>query len=363
MLFLQRIANRVKPGRDPGSVDAENLKSADDRKRMGTARFSLASAVSLAAAKFVVGILSGSLGVLSSAFDSLADIFMSAVNLVSIRKSMQPADTTHPYGHGKVETLATVFQGGVIGATGVWVIREGILRLAAGRVPESADAGIAVMLMGVIASWYVSSRIRRAGEETGSTALVADSLHFRTDVYTNAGILLSLALYRLTGWPWLDPGIALLVGVYITGIAAKLLFEAVQDLADRGLPRETVARLERIIDSHRPLIVDYHDLRTRRSGSEKHVDFHVVVCRQFLLEDAHRVADHIEKEVGHALGNARVVTHIDPCEIECPGKDKCERILSDIRNLDDPRKPGGKGGEPSPPAGPGGPGARRITVL
>ncbi len=113
-----------------------------DRKRMGTARFSLASAFVLASGKFAVGIVSGSLGVLSSAFDSLADIFMSAVNLLSIRKSMDPADEDHPYGHGKVETLATVFQALVIGGTGIWVIREGILRLVARRVPESADAGI-----------------------------------------------------------------------------------------------------------------------------------------------------------------------------------------------------------------------------
>src|SRR5512145_3537459 len=122
-------------------MDTEDLKIAGDRKRIGTARFSLASAVALATAKFIVGILSGSLGVLSSAFDSLADIFMSAVNLISIRKSMEPADTSHPYGHGKVETLATAFQGAVIGATAIWVIREGIVRLAARRVPESADAG------------------------------------------------------------------------------------------------------------------------------------------------------------------------------------------------------------------------------
>ncbi len=331
-------------------MDPLDSRIADDRKRIGTARFSLASAVALAAAKFVVGILSGSLGVLSSAFDSLADIFMSAVNLVSIRKSMQPADTNHPYGHGKVETLATLFQGTVIGATGVWVVREGIVRLVAGRVPESADAGIAVMVVGVVASWYISGRIRRAGEETGSTALVADSVHFRTDVYTNAGILLSLALFRLTGWAWLDPGIALVVGIYIAGIAARLLFDAVQDLADRGLPLETVGRVERIISSHRPLIVDFHDLRTRRSGSEKHVDFHVVVCRQFLLEDAHRVADHIEKEVGRALGNARVVTHIDPCSVvECPGKEHCERVVSEIRSLDDPAGETPRGGRAGTP--------------
>ena len=307
-----------------------------DRKRMETARFSLASAGVLTAGKFAVGVVSGSLGVLSSAFDSLADIFMSAVNLVSIRKSMDPADQSHPYGHGKVETLATVFQALVIGGTGAWVVREGILRLAAGRVPESADAGIAVMAVALAASWYISRRIRKAGEETESPALVADSVHFATDVYTNAGILGSLLVFRLTGWAWLDPGVALLVGIYILVVAAKLLFPAIQDLLDRGLPEENVELVREVIERHRPMIVDFHDLRTRRAGSQKHVDFHVVVCREYKLEDAHRVADHLEKEVQLALGNAHVVTHIDPCEIECPGVEHCSRVLTDIRNLKDP---------------------------
>lgn len=314
-----------------------------DRKRMKTARFSLVSAFLLATGKFAVGIASGSLGVLSSAFDSLADILMSAVNLVSIRKSMDPADKTHPYGHGKVETLATMFQGLVIGGTGVWVVREGVLRLVAGRIPESADAGIAVMAVATVASWFVSRRIRRAGEETGSTALAADSLHFATDVYTNAGILGSLLVFRFTGWKWLDPGVALLVGAYILVAAGKLLLNAVHDLMDRGLPEEDVERVRRIIDDHRPMVVDYHDLRTRRSGSVRHIDFHVVVCREYKLEDAHRVADHLEKEVHRLFGNANVVTHVDPCEIECPGVDQCGRVLSEIRSLRDPAEEAGAG--------------------
>ncbi len=307
-----------------------------DHKRLRTAFFSLGSAVTLASAKFVVGVLSGSLGVLSSAFDSLADIFMSAVNLLSIRKSMDPADTDHPYGHGKVETLATVFQAAVIAATGGWVIREGVYRLVEGRVPESADQGIAVMAVALVASWYISRRIRKAGKETGSSALVADSVHFATDVYTNAGILGSLLVFRFTGWAWLDPGVALLVGIYILIVAAKLLLSAGHDLMDRGLPEETVEQVRRIIDEHRPMIVDFHDLRTRRAGPEKHVDFHVVVCREYKLEDAHRVADHLEKEVQQALGNAHVVTHIDPCDLECPGMDHCERVLRDLRSLKEP---------------------------
>lgn len=303
---------------------------------MATARFSLAGAFLLAAGKFAVGLASGSLGVLSSAFDSLADIFMSAVNLVSLRKSMDPADGTHPYGHGKVETLATAFQGLVIGGTGIWVVREGILRLAARKIPESADAGIAVMAIALGASWYISRRIRRVGEETGSPALVADSVHFATDVYTNAGILGSLIVFRATGWAWLDPGVALLVGAYIAFMGGKLLLEALNDLMDRGLPEDDVERIRKIIDGHRPMVVDFHDLRTRRAGSVKHVDFHVVVCREYKLQDAHRLADHLEKEVRLLLGNAHVVTHVDPCEIACPGAQHCERVLGDIRSLTDP---------------------------
>jgi ferrous-iron efflux pump FieF len=305
-----------------------------DRKRIRTARFSVGSAAALAVTKLFVGIASGSLGVLSSAVDNLADILMSGVNYFSIRKSMEPADSSHPYGHGKAETIGTVFMSVIVALTGVWIVREGIHRLRAGIVPRSVDVGLVVMALSVAASWYISGRIRKAGEETGSTALKADSLHFRTDVYSGGGILASLLLFRVTSWKWLDPGVATVVGGYIVFAAFPIFREAMGDLMDRSLPPETVEKVQSIIDSHKPLVVGYHKLRTRRSGSEKHVDFHVVICRQFLLQDAHQVADHLEMEVSQALGNAHVVTHIDPCDIECPGKEECERILTEIRKLE-----------------------------
>jgi ferrous-iron efflux pump FieF len=317
-------------------------KEAMDRKRIATARFSVGSAVTLAAVKLVVGVASGSLGILSSALDNMADILMSGVNYLSIRKSMDPADSSHPYGHGKVETLGTVFMSLIVALTGIWIVWEGIRRLRVGIVPRSVDAGLVVMALSVAASWYISERIRKAGVETGSPALAADSLHYRTDVWSGGGILASLIAYRATGWRWLDPGAALVVGAYIVAAAFPILREALADLLDRSLPDETVEKIRQIIDSHRPLMVDYHQLRTRRSGSEMHVDFHVVICGQYLLEDAHRLADHLEKEVSQALGNAHVVTHIDPCDLTCPGKEHCERVLSSIRNLEAPEK------EPSP---------------
>jgi len=312
------------------------------RIRLRTARFSLGSAVTLCLLKFVVGLVSGSLGVLASALDNVADIFMSTVNFLSIRKAMDPADESHPYGHGKVETMATLFQGGVIALTGAGVVWEAVRRLREGRAPVGIgiDAGILVMVFSVAASWFVSGRIRKAGEATGSSALSADALHFRTDVWSGTGILLSLVLYRFTGWKWLDPGVALAVGIYIFAAALPILGAAVQDLLDRGLPRETVETIVRIIEGHRPMVVEWHDLRTRRSGSEKHVDFHVVVCREQSLEDAHRVADHLEHEIREALGHAHVVTHIDPCEVECPGVHECTRVKGMIRTLPSPERDG-----------------------
>jgi len=311
----------------------DKRKEEMDRKRIGTARFSVGSATALAGTKLIVGVASGSLGVLSSAFDNMADILMSGVNYLSIRKSMEPADSSHPYGHGKVETMGTVFMSVVVALTGGWIIWEGIGRLRAGIVPRSVDAGLVVMALSVAASWYISRRIRKVGEETGSCALQADSLHFRTDVFSGGGILASLLVYRVTGWKWLDPGVATVVGGYIVLAAVTILREALGDLVDRSLPPDTVEKIRHIIDNHSPLIVDYHALRTRRSGSEKHVDFHVVICRRSNLQEAHQVADHLEKEVAQALGNAHVVTHIDPCGLECPGKDQCQRVLEEIRKL------------------------------
>lgn len=306
------------------------------RLRIRTARFSLASAVLLCMLKMVIGILSGSIGILASAIDNLADIFMSGVNLVSITKSLDPADESHPYGHGKVETLATLFQGVVIALTGVGVALEAARRLMKGIAPEglSLDVGILVMIFSMAASWFISKRIHKAGESTGSTALIADSVHFRMDVYSGSGILFSLILFRLTRWSWLDPAIGMAVGAYIIFSAWPLIAGAVRDILDKSLPPETVNSIERLIGRHQPMVKSWHALRTRRSGSEIHVDFHFVMCREQLLGEAHRVADHLERDIRALLGHAHVVSHIDPCDAVCGENSfKCEYMRRMVREF------------------------------
>ena len=320
----------------PQRLSAPAGTAENRRLRLRTACFSLGSAATLCASKLVLAVVSGSLGVLSSAVDNLADILMSGVNFLSIRKAMDPADENHPYGHGKVETLGTLFQGVVIGIIGGWIVFEGVRRLRVGASIGSVDLSLAVMAVSAVASWFIAERIRKAGVAAGSPALEADALHFRTDVYSSGGIFASLILIRFTGWRWIDAAVGLIVGVYIAVAALKLLWDASHDLADRGLPPETVESIARLIDEHRPMVLDWHALRTRRSGSEKHVDFHVVVCREHSLKEAHRVADHLEHEVEKLLGNAHVVTHIDPCDLGCPGRQECARVKSPILELPGP---------------------------
>ena len=307
------------------------------RVRIKTARFSLGSAISLCLLKLAAGVVSGSIGILASAIDNLADIFMSGVNLLSISKAADPADEAHPYGHGKMETLATLFQGGVIALTGAGVAVEAVRRMMKGAAPQGLglDAGILVMIFSMAASWFISSRIRKAGEATGSTALIADSVHFRMDVYSGGGILLSLVLFRLTGWKWLDPAVGLAVGAYIIFTSLPLLEGAIRDILDKSLPPDVVQSIERLIEAHQPMVKGWHALRTRRAGSEIQVDFHIVACREQSLGEAHRLADHLEQEVRAMLGNAHVVTHLDPCDAVCEGLAECEHRKRMVRELPD----------------------------
>ncbi|RMG61479.1 MAG: cation transporter [Deltaproteobacteria bacterium] len=307
-------------------------------KKERTALLSVGTAVSLSLLKVAVFFWTGSMGILSSAVDNLGDIAMSLVNFFSIRKSSAPPDRRHPYGHGKVEALAAAFQGFVIAGTGIWIVFESVRRFLQGKPIEAPEAGVGVMTLSIVVSYFLSRHIERVGKETDSSALVSDSLHFRTDVLSGAGILLALLLVRLTGNPVFDYGTGVVVGLLIVKSTIPLFQGVLDDLLDRELPREVRERIDAIIDRHRPMVVDVHAMRTRKAGSMKHIDFHVVVCKKANVEEAHKLAEHLEMEIEEDLGQAHVVTHIDPCDGECPVEGECERLLERMRNLRTPGK-------------------------
>ncbi len=317
--------------------DHIDRKKANEAKKIRAAMLSLGTGIFLSIAKFVVAIITGSLGVLSSAIDNIGDIFMSAVTLVSVKKSAAPPDKDHPYGHGKVEALATAFQVAVINAIGAWIIYESIRRFIVGQGPRQTEAGIGTMIFSIVVSFIVARKIERTGRETGSPALTADSLHFKTDVYSGAGILIALLLVKVTGNPLFDSLAGLVVGIFIIQATFPLIKGVLDDLLDRGLPEDVKEVINGIIDRHRPMVVDVHALRTRSAGSTKHIDFHLVVCRLATVEEAHSLAEHLEMEIEDTLGDSHVVTHIDPCKEECPMEGICEGLREKMLNL---RKPG-----------------------
>lgn len=295
--------------------------------KIAAARVSVATATSLALLKLVTGLATGSLAVLTSAVDSLLDILMSAVNFMAIRQAEQPADACHPYGHGKFETLATLFQSLVIAGSGGWICIEAISRLQSGRLVAKPLGGIAVMLVSLTASWLITRYLRKVARQTESSALEADALHFATDVYSNLALLAGLVMVFFFDLPWMDPVMSLLVAGYIIVQAFALLRQGLRDLLDEQLPETIRGEIEQLINSHKGELFGYHHLRTRRAGSQKLIDFHLTVCKHLSVEEAHRITDYLEGKIAAQVSGADVTIHVEPCQQEnCPGRHDCPTL-------------------------------------
>ena len=300
-------------------------------KKMRAAKLSIITAVALAALKFTVGLLTGSMAVLSSAIDSMLDILMSGVNFVAIRHAEQPADADHAYGHGKFETMATLSQALVIGGSGVWILIESVRRLVNGASPTRLSDGMAVLAISLLVSWLISRYLVKVGKETDSSALQADSLHFAMDVYTNLALLSGLVLIYFFELPWLDQALSILVALYILYEAVRLVRNSMKEVLDEQLPEDLRQRIETIISSYGGCEYSFHNLRTRKAGSRKLIDFHLDVCKQFSVEEAHRITDRLEREIEQAVPNSDITIHVEPCgKHDCPGPQVCEaEIVAD----------------------------------
>lgn len=285
-------------------------------------RVAIVGAAALAALKFAVGLTTNSLALISAAVDSLLDVAISTFNLLSLRLADTPPDAGHPYGHGKAENLAGLVQTLVIGLAGGWLCVEALRRLFRGTRPEHAEWAIAAMILSTLASWLIARHLERVGRESDSLVLLADAAHYRTDVWTNAGVLAGLALLLATGSPRFDPLIALVVAGFILRAAYRLLVQSVRDLMDAALPETEQHEIERVIRRH-AFILSSARLRTRRSGSQRHIDFTVTACRHLPLGEAHALVDHVEKEIEATIPNAHVVVHAEPCPPDCAVAANC----------------------------------------
>lgn len=310
------------------------------KKKLRAARISLATATGLTLLKLAAAVATGSLAVLSSGIDSLLDILMSGANYMGIRQAEQPPDPKHPFGHGKFETIATIFQSLAIALSGCWLLYESVQRLIHGSELTRLGGGIIVLLFSSAASWKISSYLKKTARDTDSSALRADSLHFSMDVYTNLALMAGLAVIYFFDIAWLDPALSVLVGGYILFEAFRLLRYGMGDILDEQLPDSIREEVTRLLEQHRRDLLGYHRLRTRRAGSQKIIDFHLTVCRHLTVEESHKITDHLEKRIREKIPGTDVTIHIEPCRrIDCPGPEHCleTAIRTDNREkLNDP---------------------------
>lgn len=265
------------------------------------------------------------MAVMASAIDSLLDILMSGVNFMAIHHAEQPPDQCHPFGHGKFETLATLFQAVVISISGGWIIYESVTRLKANEQLSNLNQGVGVLAFSAVVSWFIARHLSSVAKKTDSSALAADSLHFRMDIYTNLGLMAGLLMIRWFDIYWLDAALSILVASYILHEALQLIKRSMTEILDQELPDEIQLQIHELISSHDGPLAGYHGLRTRRAGSMKIMDFHLEVCKDMTVAEAHAMTDSLEKKIEREIPGANVIIHIEPCAVDvCPGRENCE---------------------------------------
>jgi len=276
------------------------------------ARISVASNVLLVVVKLVVGAAIGSVSVMSEAIHSAVDLLAAVIALLSVRVSSRPADRNHAYGHGKVENLSALVEGALIVAAAGWIVVEALGKLRSAETAHMLAPGMAVMVLSAGLNWLVSANLFRVARKHDSMALEADALHLRTDVWTSLGVFVGLGLAQVTGFRWLDPVAALAVAALITRAGLQLCAEALRPLVDARLPADEEAEIIGLIERFRARYVEFHDLRTRRSGAVRHVDFHLVVPGDRPLQEVHQVCDQIEEAIRERYPLAHVLIHPEP---------------------------------------------------
>jgi cation diffusion facilitator family transporter len=280
-------------------------------------RKTLAAAVSvvsnstLVVLKLLVGFLSGSVSIIAEGIHSANDLIAALIAFVSVRISELPPDREHPYGHGKAESISAAAEAILIVGAAVWIMIEAVRKLLKPEPVEHLAIGTAVMGISVVLNTLVSRYLFRVAREEDSPALEADAHHLATDVYTSLGVVGGLIVTGLTGWHVIDPLMAIGVAVLILRIGLSLTLKSLHHLMDAQLPIAEVSRIEGILNGE-TRIHSWHNLRTRKSGSTRHIDLHIVFRNDATLLEAHQVADELEKRIAQELAPAHVVIHVDP---------------------------------------------------
>ena len=275
---------------------------------------SIATAVATILLKGVAWWLTGSVGLLSDAMESLVNLAGALMALWILTLAAQPADDNHAHGHGKAEYFSSAFEGFLILLAALSIGYTAIERLIAPRPLEAVGIGLAVSVAASIINLATARILLRVGREQNSVTLEADAHHLLTDVWTSVGVIAGVGLVALTGWLWLDPAIALLVAANIVWTGWQLMRNSTAGLMDASLPPASVEQIVACLAGYRAQGLEFHALRTRQGGSRAFVTLHVLTPGEWTVQQGHDWCERIEADIRAVLPHAHVTTHLEPLE-------------------------------------------------
>ena len=288
----------------------ENKEDLNRLKRLA-ATLSVSLAVALCFLKIFGSIYTGSLAILSSLIDSLADVFASSLSFVAIKFSTRPASLEHRYGYGRAESISALAQSAFIAGSGLFVMYDGITRIISPAPLEQTDFGIMVMTISLLATLALIAFQKYVTKKTASPAIKADSAHYTVDVLTNLSIIISLLVVKYLGINWFDILTAFVISAYLIFNAYKLAAEAVSSLTDRELSPEIRQKVIDIVNNSEG-IKGYHDFRSRDLGGTYFFEIHLELDGNLTLNITHQLTDKVEEAIKKQFPEAQVIIHQDP---------------------------------------------------
>lgn len=293
------------------------------QRKERVAKLSVASNSFLVVFKVIVGVAIGSVSIISEAIHSGVDLLAAVIAMFSVKTSSVPADEQHPFGHGKIENISGFVEALLIFAAAFWIIFEALKKLNAPEVMENPEWGVGVMLFSAVMNFIVSQKLFEVGREADSIALQADAWHLRTDVYTSAGVMGALGVIWLghkffpdPNIHWIDPVAAICVALLILRAAYELTVNSLRDLVDVQLPPEEENFIRDII-SREHAVYGFHQLRTRKAGHVRFVEFHIKVDPCMSVQESHGITKTLKKQIREKFSDCVITIHIEPCDGDC----------------------------------------------
>ena len=294
------------------------------------AKLSIVAVSFLIAMKVVASIVTGSIAIRADAIHSVIDLVGAIVGFIGIKIADRPPDRQHPFGHGKAENIAGVVIASLIFIAAGTIAYQAITRLISGATVELVTVGIYVTAAAIAINLAISWYMMRVARATDSVALEATARDLTADVLSSVAVLVGLILVRLTGVALLDPIVALLVAILIFRTAFLTMKKSFGGLIDTRLPRPEERKIIACLKEHGGQLVGFHKIRTRKAGSQRYIDFHLVVSKDVSVEKAHQLCDELEQQIEARLSYTSVTIHIEPCDGKCEQcsltPDICQRV-------------------------------------